>query len=29
MKVALYVCRVGEGWSMVLSLDIQWMWLGG
>ena len=32
MKVALYVCRVGEGWSMVLSLDIRvdvaW-WLEG
>lgn len=32
MKVALYVCRVGEGWSMMLSLDIRvdvaW-WLEG
>ncbi|WP_433747831.1 helicase-related protein [Paenibacillus amylolyticus] len=32
MKVALYVCRVGEGWSMILSLDIRvdvaW-WLEG
>ncbi|WP_146113434.1 hypothetical protein [Paenibacillus sp. PCH8] len=32
MKVALYVCRIGEGWSMVLSLDIRvdvaW-WLEG
>lgn len=32
MKVALYVCRVGEGWSMVLSLDIRvdvFWWLEG
>lgn len=32
MKVALYVCRVGEGWSMMLSIDIRvdvaW-WLEG
>ncbi|MCW3795523.1 helicase-related protein [Paenibacillus sp. LS1] len=32
MKVALYVCRVGEGWSMTLSLDMRvdvtW-WLEG
>lgn len=32
MKVALYMCRVGEGWSMMLSLDIRvdvaW-WLEG
>lgn len=32
MKVALYMCRVGEGWNMMLSLDIRvdvvW-WLEG
>lgn len=29
MKVALYVCRVGKGWSMMLSIDIRVDVFGG